>query len=69
MNFEPMPTDELPYKEIPLHTVYKLMPMAYDCKLEEIHIPPSPDADTYFPRPTVGAGVWGSTGFQRTFGV
>ena len=31
--------DELPYIEVPLHTVIKLTPVAYGCKMEAIPMP------------------------------
>lgn len=30
--------DELPYLKVPLHTVIKLTPLAYGCKVEEIYL-------------------------------
>ena len=45
-------TDELPYIDVPLHTVIKLTPLAYGCAEERIHF--GIDAvDTYVPRPLV----------------
>ena len=35
--------EKMPYIEIPLHTVIKLTPVAYGCKLEHISIGPSCD--------------------------
>lgn len=43
--------DDLPYINTPLHTVFKLTPVAYGCKLDHISISPSPIVDTYRPRP------------------
>lgn len=31
--------DQLPYIEVPLHTIIKLTPVAYGCRMEEIHMP------------------------------
>lgn len=31
--------DQLPYIEVPLHTIIKLTPVAYGCKMEEIRMP------------------------------
>lgn len=31
--------DELPYLEVPLHTIIKLTPVAYGCKVEHINLP------------------------------
>lgn len=31
--------DELPYLKVPLHTVIKLTPVAYGCKIEFIRLP------------------------------
>lgn len=44
--------DELPYLKVPLHTVIKLTPVAYGCKVE--HMPLPVDAvDTHRPKPEV----------------
>ena len=44
--------DELPYLSVPLHTVMKLTPVAYGCRVE--HIKLNVDAvDTHRPRPPV----------------
>lgn len=43
--------DELPYIDVPLHTVFKLTPIAYGCREEKICIPPEPSVNTYRPRP------------------
>jgi 6-phosphofructo-2-kinase/fructose-2,6-biphosphatase 1 len=48
--FMDIESDDLPYLNIPLHTVIKLTPIAYGCRIE--NIPLGPDAvDTYVPRP------------------
>ena len=45
-------SDELPYLKVPLHTVIKLTPVAYGCKVE--HIPLDVKAvDTHRPKPAV----------------
>lgn len=45
-------SDELPYLKVPLHTVIKLTPVAYGCKVE--HIPlPIEAVDTHRPKPEV----------------
>jgi len=45
-------TDELPYIDVPLHTVIKLTPLAYGCAEERINF--GIDAvSTYVPRPLV----------------
>jgi hypothetical protein len=44
-------TDELPYIKVPLHTVLKLTPVAYGCKVEEIPIPIEA-VDTHRPKPS-----------------
>nr|CAD7440608.1 unnamed protein product [Timema bartmani] len=31
--------DELPYLQVPLHTIIKLTPVAYGCKMEQINLP------------------------------
>lgn len=31
--------DELPYLKVPLHTIIKLTPVAYGCKVEHIMLP------------------------------
>lgn len=41
--------DELPYIKVPLHTIIKLTPVAYGCKVEEIPIPIEA-VDTHRPR-------------------
>ncbi|XP_066978255.1 6-phosphofructo-2-kinase/fructose-2,6-bisphosphatase-like isoform X2 [Macrobrachium rosenbergii] len=45
-------SDELPYIEVPLHTVIKLTPVAYGCQMEHIplHIP---SVNTHRPKPVV----------------
>lgn len=44
--------DELPYIHVPLHTVFKLTPVAYGCKVEMIPIPVEA-ADTHRPKPEI----------------
>lgn len=45
-------SDELPYLKVPLHTVIKLSPMAYGCKVE--YIPLDVEAvDTHREKPKV----------------
>lgn len=45
------PSDELPYMRVPLHTVYKLTPIAFGCRAEKIAI--DVDAvDTHVPHPS-----------------
>ncbi len=44
--------DQLPYLEVPLHTVVKLTPVAYGCRVEYINL--AVDAvDTHRPKPNV----------------
>lgn len=44
--------DELPYLHVPLHTVIKLTPVAYGCRVEHIRL--QVDAvDTHRPKPKV----------------
>lgn len=45
-------SDELPYIQVPLHTVVKLSPVAYGCRAESISLD-IPAADTYRPKPPV----------------
>lgn len=45
-------SDELPYLRVPLHTVFKLTPVAYGCRSEQIKFDIAA-ADTYRPRPPV----------------
>ena len=45
-------TDELPYLQVPLHTIIKLTPVAYGCKVENI-ILPIDAVDTHRPKPKV----------------
>ncbi len=48
----PFLTEELPYLQVPLHTVLKLKPVAYGCLVE--HISLNIEAvDTHRPRPPV----------------
>ncbi|XP_011633081.1 6-phosphofructo-2-kinase/fructose-2,6-bisphosphatase 1-like isoform X2 [Pogonomyrmex barbatus] len=42
--------DELPYLEVPLHTIMKLTPVAYGCKVEHIRLPIEA-VDTHRPKP------------------
>jgi len=41
---------ELPYMEVPLHTVFKLTPVAYGCKIEQIPLNVTA-VDTHRPKP------------------
>ena len=51
-------SDELPYLKVPLHTIIKLTPIAYGCKVE--HIPLDVEAiDTHRPRPPVSSALFG----------
>jgi 6-phosphofructo-2-kinase / fructose-2,6-biphosphatase 2 len=47
--------DELPYLEVPLHTVIKLTPVAYGCRMELLKLPIEA-VDTHRPKPQVGKG-------------
>lgn len=44
--------DDLPYLEVPLHTIIKLTPVAYGCKVEHIELPIAA-VDTHRPKPEV----------------
>ncbi|KOX72420.1 6-phosphofructo-2-kinase/fructose-2,6-bisphosphatase [Melipona quadrifasciata] len=44
--------DELPYLEVPLHTIIKLTPVAYGCKVGHIRLPIDA-VDTHRPKPKV----------------
>lgn len=45
-------SDELPYLKVPLHTIIKLTPVAYGCRVE--HIPLNiPAVDTHRDKPKV----------------
>lgn len=45
-------SDELPYLKVPLHTIIKLTPVAYGCRVE--HIPLNiPAVDTHREKPKV----------------
>lgn len=46
------PPEELPYLEVPLHSVIKLTPVAYGCKMEELPLPIEA-VDTHRPKPKV----------------
>jgi len=43
-------SEELPYIKVPLHTIMKLTPVAYGCKVEEVTLP-VPCVDTYRKQP------------------
>lgn len=45
-------SEELPYLEVPLHTIIKLTPVAYGCKVEHIKLPIEA-VDTHRPKPEV----------------
>lgn len=45
-------SEELPYLEVPLHTIIKLTPVAYGCKVEHIQLPIEA-VDTHRPKPEV----------------
>ena len=52
-------TDELPYLRVPLHTVIKLTPVAYGCRMEEIKL--NVDAvDTHRDKPVVSTNIYSS---------
>lgn len=42
----------MPYLQVPLHTVIKLTPVAYGCKVEHIQLPIEA-VDTHRPKPDV----------------
>ncbi|KAI5744443.1 hypothetical protein M8J76_002304 [Diaphorina citri] len=44
--------DELPYLQVPLHTIIKLTPVAYGCKMEMIKLPIDA-VDTHRPKPKI----------------
>lgn len=46
--------EELPYLEVPLHTIIKLNPVAYGCKVEHIKLPIDA-VDTHRAKPEVGS--------------
>ncbi|KAK3876254.1 hypothetical protein Pcinc_018941 [Petrolisthes cinctipes] len=46
------PSDKLPYIEVPLHTIIKLTPVAYGCRVEYIPID-VPAVNTHRPKPEV----------------
>ncbi|CAG7723556.1 unnamed protein product [Allacma fusca] len=46
------PSDELPYLQVPLHTVIKLTPVAYGCRVEYVKIPIEA-VDTHRPKPRI----------------
>lgn len=52
LKFHPYITDDLPYLKVPLHTVIKLTPVAYGCKVEHITLPVDA-VDTHRPKPEV----------------
>lgn len=44
--------EELPYLEVPLHSLIKLTPVAYGCKMEQINFPIEA-VNTHRPKPKV----------------
>src|SRR6218665_420755 len=52
-----MLTDELPYLEVPLHTVIKLAPVAYGCKMELIPLNVRA-VNTQRPKPAVSFTIY-----------
>ncbi|KAG8037703.1 hypothetical protein G9C98_005914 [Cotesia typhae] len=50
-------SDELPYLQVPLHTILKLTPVAYGCKVERIRLPIDA-VDTHRPKPKVEANSY-----------
>lgn len=44
--------EDLPYLEVPLHTIIKLTPVAYGCKVEHIQLPIDA-VDTHRAKPDV----------------
>lgn len=44
--------DELPYLKVPLHTIIKLTPVAYGCRVEHMKLPIEA-VDTHRPKPKV----------------
>lgn len=44
--------DELPYLRVPLHTIIKLTPVAYGCRVEHIKLPIDA-VDTHRDKPKV----------------
>ncbi|KAF8560784.1 hypothetical protein P879_06727 [Paragonimus westermani] len=48
--FEDKKQDELPYLRVPLHTVFKLTPIAYRCIVERVQLQ-VPAVDTHRPKP------------------
>lgn len=51
------PADELPYLQVPLHTVIKLTPVAYGCKVEHVNLPIDA-VDTHRPKPKIPGEVY-----------
>eukprot|EP00092_Neocalanus_flemingeri_P010654 GFUD01011476.1.p1 GENE.GFUD01011476.1~~GFUD01011476.1.p1 ORF type:complete len:460 (-),score=98.97 GFUD01011476.1:95-1474(-) len=49
--FMEKPLSELPYMQVPLHTLIKITPVAYGCEVEYIPLPVDA-VDTHRPRPT-----------------
>lgn len=48
----PFIPDDLPYLCVPLHTIIKLTPVAYGCRVEHIKLP-IPAVDTHRSKPKV----------------
>jgi hypothetical protein len=57
-------TDELPYLEVPLHSVIKLTPVAYGCRVEYVKIP-IPAVDTHRAKPNVAGTLDDKFRFDR----
>lgn len=51
VKFEYFYPDQLPYVEVPLHTIIKLTPVAYGCKMEMIKMPIEA-VNTHRPKPS-----------------
>lgn len=58
--------EELPYLEVPLHTIIKLTPVAYGCKVEHIQLPIEA-VDTHRPKPEVKSFNWEMNLHQISF--
>lgn len=51
------PAEELPYLHVPLHTVIKLTPVAYGCRVEHIKLPVDA-VNTHRPKPKIPGEVY-----------
>lgn len=54
--------EDLPYLQVPLHTIIKLTPVAYGCRMEYVKLPIEA-VDTHRPKPKVSCLMSGKSDF------